>query len=254
VTSHEPAVWTHPDLAGTRFDDVRWFEVIDSTNRYLLQCAALGAAEGVVAVADEQTAGRGRLGRTWVAPAGSALLVSVLLRPALPVERVHLATLAAGLAALDALDVLGLGPGDTSRSGRPGLKWPNDVVVDDRKLAGILAEADGAGAVVVGMGCNVRPEALPADLADIATAVGVDRAALLVAWLRAYDARLGALGSVVADAVARSATLGRRVRVELAHETFEGVATELTDEGFLVVDGRVVSAGDVVHLRYDNRG
>ena len=254
MTSHEPALWTHPDLAGTRFDDVRWFEVIDSTNRYLLQCAAQGAAEGVVAVADEQTAGRGRLGRTWVAPAGSALLVSVLLRPALPVERVHLATLAAGMAALDALDVLGLGPGDTSRSGRPGLKWPNDVVVDDRKLAGILAEADGAGAVVVGMGCNVRPEALPADLADIATAVDVDRAALLVAWLRAYDARLGALGSVVADAVARSATLGRRVRVELAHETFEGVATELTDEGFLVVDGRVVSAGDVVHLRYDNRG
>ena len=107
MTSHEPAVWTHPDLAGTRFDDVRWFEVIDSTNRYLLQCAAAGAAEGVVAVADEQTAGRGRLGRTWVAPAGSALLVSVLLRPALPVERIHLVTLAAGLAALDALDRLG---------------------------------------------------------------------------------------------------------------------------------------------------
>ena len=258
MTSHEPAVWTHPDLAGTRFEDVRWFEVIDSTNRYLLQCAAAGAAEGVVAVADEQTAGRGRLGRTWVAPVGSALLVSVLLRPALPAERVHLATLAAGLAALDALDTLDaldrLGIGDTSPSGRPGLKWPNDVVVDDRKLAGILAEADGAGAVVVGMGCNVRPEALPADLVDIATAVDVDRAALLVAWLRAYDARLGALGSVVADAAARSATLGRRVRVELAHETFEGVATELTDEGFLVVDGRVVSAGDVVHLRYDNAG
>jgi len=255
VTSHEPAVWTHPDLSGTRFEDVRWFEVIDSTNRYLLQCAAAGAAEGVVAVADEQTAGRGRLGRTWVAPAGSALLVSVLLRPALPVERVHLATLAAGLAALDALAALDrIGAADTSRSGRPGLKWPNDVVVDDRKLAGILAEADGAGAVVVGMGCNVRPEALPADLADIATAVDVDRGALLVAWLRAYDVRLGALGSVVADAVARSATLGRRVRVELAHETFEGVATELTDEGFLVVDGRVVSAGDVVHLRYDSTG
>jgi BirA family biotin operon repressor/biotin-[acetyl-CoA-carboxylase] ligase len=97
----------------------------------------------------------------------------------------------------------------------------------------------------------VQPDALPADLAAIATAVAVDRAALLVAWLRAYDARLGALDSVVTDAVARSATLGRRVRVELAHETFDGVATELTAEGFLVVDGRVVSAGDVVHLRHD---
>ena len=73
---------------------MRWFDVIDSTNRYLLECAAAGAGEGMVAVADEQTAGRGRLGRTWVARPGSALLVSVLLRPQLAPERVHLLTLA----------------------------------------------------------------------------------------------------------------------------------------------------------------
>jgi BirA family biotin operon repressor/biotin-[acetyl-CoA-carboxylase] ligase len=249
VAPPDPVAWSHRDLAGTRFRDVRWFEVVDSTNRYLLQCAAQGAPEGVVAVADEQTAGRGRLGRTWVAPAGAALLVSALLRPALPVERVHLVTLAAGLAALDALDVIDAvhAPG----AGRAALKWPNDVVIDDRKLAGVLAEADGAGAVVVGMGCNVQPGALPPELDDIATAVSVDRAELLVGWLRAYDARLDALDRVVPDAIARSATLGRRVRVELAADTFEGTARTLTDEGFLVVDGRVVSAGDVVHLRYD---
>ena len=244
MTSSQPTAWSDSRLAGTRFDDVRWFELVDSTNRYLLQCAAGGAREGVVAVADEQSAGRGRLGRTWVAPARSALLVSVLLRPALPVERTHLVTLAAGLAALDAVDALA--------SVAAGLKWPNDVVVDDRKLAGILAEADGAGAVVVGMGCNVKPDALPPELAAIATAVAVDRATLLVEWLRAYDVRLSALDTVVADAVARSATIGRRVRVDLAQETFEGTASALTDEGFLVVDGRVVSAGDVVHLRHDN--
>ncbi len=242
----EPAVWSDPNLAGTRFHDVRWFECIDSTNRYLLQCASAGASEGVVAVADEQTAGRGRLGRSWVAPPGSALLVSVLLRPVLPLDRMHLVTLAAGLAALDAIDAL--------TSMRAGLKWPNDVVVDDRKLAGILAEADGGGAVVVGMGCNVQPAALPAELRDIAMAVTVERTRLLVEWLRAYDARLAAIGTVVGDAIARSATIGRRVRVELAHESFEGTATELTEEGFLVVDGRVVSAGDVVHLRHDGAG
>jgi BirA family biotin operon repressor/biotin-[acetyl-CoA-carboxylase] ligase len=101
------------------------------------------------------------------------------------------------------------------------------------------------------MGCNVQPGALPAELHEIATAVPVDRARLLVEWLRAYDARLADLDGVVADAIARSATLGRRVRVELARETFEGTATALTDEGFLVVDGRVVRAGDVVHLRHD---
>jgi BirA family transcriptional regulator, biotin operon repressor / biotin---[acetyl-CoA-carboxylase] ligase len=238
----EPVTWTDARLGGTRFSDVRWFERIDSTNRYLLDCAGAGADEGTVAVADEQTAGRGRLGRTWVAPAGSALLVSVLLRPRLSAERTHLVTLAAGLAALAAVGEL---------SGvRAGLKWPNDVVVDDRKLAGILAEGDGTGAVIVGMGCNVRPDVLPVELAAIATAVPVDRKELLVAWLRAYDARLARLDSVVAEAIARSATLGRRVRVELANETFEGTATSLTDEGFLVVDGRVVSAGDVVHLRH----
>ncbi len=165
--SREPEAWTDPRLAGTRFDDVRWFSFVDSTNRYLLQCAAQGAPEGVVAVADEQTAGRGRLGRTWVAPAGSALLVSVLLRPELPLEATHLVTLAAGLAALDAIDVLASVPA--------GLKWPNDVVIDDRKIAGILAEADGAGAVVVGMGCNVVPGALAPELRDIATAVPLDR-------------------------------------------------------------------------------
>jgi BirA family biotin operon repressor/biotin-[acetyl-CoA-carboxylase] ligase len=225
-------------LDGTRFADVRWFDLVDSTNRYLLECAANGAPEGVVAVADEQSAGRGRLGRTWVAPPGAALLVSVLLRPNVPVERLHLVTLAAALAATDALPDVGA-----------RVKWPNDVVVDDRKLAGVLAEADGAGAVVVGMGLNLRDDWFPPDLRETATACGGDRADVLVAWLRAYDARLADLDRVLTDAAARSATLGRRVRVELASETFEGTARALTAQGYLVVDDRLVTAGDVIHLR-----
>jgi BirA family biotin operon repressor/biotin-[acetyl-CoA-carboxylase] ligase len=192
----------------------------------------------LVAVADEQTAGRGRLGRTWVAPPGSALLVSVLLRPRVRAERVHLLTLAAALAAVDAL------PDIDAR-----VKWPNDVVVDDRKLAGILAEADGGGALVIGMGLNVRSDGLAPEVRDTATACDVDRAELLVAWLCRLHARLDALDRAVPDAIARSATLGRRVRIELAHETFEGTARGLTDEGYLLVDDRVVTAGDVVHLR-----
>ncbi|HWS45322.1 MAG TPA: biotin--[acetyl-CoA-carboxylase] ligase [Acidimicrobiia bacterium] len=247
------ATWSDARLAGSRFTAVRWFETIDSTNRYLLD-AARGAEpadtaeglppEGIVVVADEQTTGRGRLGRTWVAPRGAALLVSVLLRPQLPPDRLHLVTLAAGLAALDALDELGVSCDPPAR-----LKWPNDVVSGERKLAGILAETDGAGAVVVGMGLNVRGDWFPPELRELATAVDVDRAELLVAWLRAYDARLDALDAVLADAAARSATLGRRVRVDLGHESFEGTARRLTDEGYLVVDERVVGAGDVVHLR-----
>jgi BirA family biotin operon repressor/biotin-[acetyl-CoA-carboxylase] ligase len=245
-----PAADLADRLAGTRFHDVRRFAVVDSTNRYLLSDAAL--PDDVVAVADEQTAGRGRHGRTWSARAGSALLVSVRLRPPLPADRLHLVTLAGAVAATEAVhDVAGFAP---------QVKWPNDVVVDDRKLAGILAEADGGGAVVVGMGLNLRVDAYPEELADLATACerhaarAVDRDDLLCAWLRAFDARLDVLDGIVAAAAERSATLGRAVRVELARETFTGTASRLTAEGYLVVtrdDGHeaVVTAGDVVHLR-----
>src|SRR5262249_50866849 len=128
-------------------------------------------------------------------------------------------------------------------------KWPNDVVIDDRKLAGILAESDGRGAVVIGMGCNVRSDWFPPELAGSAIAVERDRRDLLVAWLRAYDARLEALDGVLPAGREHSARWGRRVRVELPNETFEGIARAVTPEGFLEVDGRVVTAGDVVHLR-----
>jgi BirA family biotin operon repressor/biotin-[acetyl-CoA-carboxylase] ligase len=239
-------------LGATRFRDLRWFAAIDSTNRYLLAEASGAAPEGLVAVADEQTAGRGRHGRTWTTAPGAALLVSVLLRPRLPPERVHLVTLAAAVAATDAVRRVA---GFDAR-----VKWPNDLVVDDRKLAGILAEADGAGAVVVGMGLNLRPDAFPVELSDTATACDlhapspVDRAAVLVEWLLAFDRELGALDTVVAAATRRSATVGRRVRVELARGELVGRAVALTPEGYLLVrteDDKVhtVTAGDVVHLR-----
>jgi BirA family biotin operon repressor/biotin-[acetyl-CoA-carboxylase] ligase len=260
------ATWSRaPEIDGqlgeTRFRDIRWFARIDSTNRYLLGEASgpdaapegpAGAPEGMVAIADEQTAGRGRHGRTWTTAPGAALLVSVLLRPQLPPERLHLVTLAAAVAATDAVRAVG---GFEAR-----VKWPNDLVVDDRKLAGVLAEADGAGAVVVGMGLNLRPDAFPSELSDIATACDVhaaspvDRVTLLSAWLQAFDRELDALDAVVAAASQRSATLGRRVRVELARGEFVGTAETLTPEGYLIVrtddgDIQTVTAGDVIHLR-----
>ncbi|HEX5616746.1 MAG TPA: biotin--[acetyl-CoA-carboxylase] ligase [Acidimicrobiia bacterium] len=245
-------------LVGTRFSDVRWFAEIDSTNRYLLDEAARGAVEGVVAVADSQSAGRGRLGREWQSPRDAALLASVLLRPALAIEHVPLLVTAAALAAADAVEHL------AGIAGR--LKWPNDLIVRERKLAGVLAEAIPGQAVVVGMGLNVHWDVVPPELDKIATAcnlesdVAVDRVDLLVEWLMRYDARIGALATLDgrerlrADAVARSATLGRRVRVELADRVVEGVATDLTELGHLSVardDGTIetVVTGDVVHAR-----
>jgi len=256
------ATWSPaPDLtrrlAATRFHEIRWFSTVDSTNRHLLLEAARGSREGIVAVADEQTAGRGRHGRTWTAAPGAALLVSVLLRPDVVPERMHLVTLAAGVAAAVAVTEVG---GFEAR-----LKWPNDLVVDDRKLAGILAEAastgtGGTGAVVVGMGLNLRSDAFGPEIAEIATACDqhgageVDRGDLLVAWLLALEGLLGELDGVVAAAAERSATLGRPVRVELARDSFTGVATRMTPEGYLVVTRddvteEIVTAGDVVHLR-----
>lgn len=228
-----------PDLSGVRFVDS-----VDSTNRVLLEEARAGAPEGAVLVAGFQTAGRGRLGRTWTAPPGSALLVSVLLRPTLPPERLHLVTMAAGLAARSAC-----GPGEVV------LKWPNDLLVGSRKLAGILAEA-AAGAVVVGMGLNVvRPPDVPAELAGLAVWLdevvpGVTRDGVLDAWLRAYDAELSDLDALPARYRAACGTLGQRVRVEQSAGVLEGVAVDVDDDGHLVLDtGAVVAVGDVVHLR-----
>jgi BirA family biotin operon repressor/biotin-[acetyl-CoA-carboxylase] ligase len=161
-------------------------------------------------------------------------------------------TLATGVAASEAVAEVG---GFDAR-----LKWPNDLVVDDRKLAGILAEADGASGVVVGMGLNLRSGAFPPEIADTATACdrhsahAVDRAELLVAWLLRLEHWLGSLDHVVSAATERSATLGREVTVELARNSFGGVATGMTPEGYLLVtrpDGReqTVTAGDVIHLR-----
>lgn len=147
-----------PGPPGTRFTEIRSFETIDSTNRLLLDEARTGAPEGLVATAEFQTEGRGRLGRRWEAPRGSNLLFSVLLRPEAPVEDLHLWTAVVAMAAAEACrkrcDV------------SPTLKWPNDLVVGDRKLAGILAESDPRGhgptpsstprALVVGVGLNVN--------------------------------------------------------------------------------------------------
>jgi len=250
-------------LATTRFGDVRWVPSIDSTNRHLLQEARAGAAEGTVVVADHQGSGRGRLDRTWVAPPGSSLLASVLLRPELPPERLHLLTSIMALAAADACA--------WEAGVDAGLKWPNDLVVGSRKLAGILAESQFEGsrarAVVVGLGLNVNwgermagtGLARQAVALDELTGHEVDRRRVLVSLLSALEDRYRALGNragqlaQAAEYRRRCTTVGRVVRVELADETFTGTAADVSDEGHLLVDVgmclRTVTAGDVVHLR-----
>ncbi len=236
----------------------RWrihhFTELDSTNRYLLEEARAGATDGLVAVADVQNAGRGRGDRTWEAPAGSSMLVSVLLRLAGGGRApAGLAVMAAGLALAGAVAQVA--------DVRTGLKWPNDLVVGDRKLAGLLAERDG-DALVVGAGCNVNWASFPPELAGSATACNleagraVDRDALLLAYLDELERALaGSRDQVLDEYRDRLTTLGRRVRVALpGGSSVVGQATAVTDDGALVVRDdagfdHTVTAADVVHLR-----
>jgi BirA family biotin operon repressor/biotin-[acetyl-CoA-carboxylase] ligase len=242
-------------------------EETDSTNRYLADLARSGAAHGTVVLAERQTTGRGRLGRRWVDAPGGSVLCSVLLRLRLPLERWHLAGWLVALAAADAAVAVA--------GAEPTCKWPNDLVIGTRKVAGVLAEvvqvpgsrhADQPGALVVGIGVNCNwPEGWPPandpDAEAIAaTATSLDREAgrpvdrdAVVARLLEGTARRAAI-LVAADTGGdrgeiehaarelgseyrrRCSTIGAQVSVELAGEQFVGRALDVNDEGHLLVD------------------
>ena len=249
-----------PGRRSRRFADVRRYPEVDSTNRVAADLARAGAPDGVVVVADHQTAGRGRRGRSWLAPPGSSLLVSMLLRP--PASPgggpPALTTVACSLAASDAVDDLA--------GFRPALRWPNDLYARGRKLGGVLAEVVDGGAVVLGLGLNLRwPSGAPEPLAGSAVTTeevagrGVDRDDLLAAFLVHLEARDGALASnggrqeILTNYRDRCETLGHAVRVILpGGRTRAGVAVDVDDSGRLVVDSdgtaAVLSVGDVEHV------
>jgi BirA family biotin operon repressor/biotin-[acetyl-CoA-carboxylase] ligase len=225
-----------------------------------------GAPEGATVVTEEQTRGRGRLGRAWVAPPGSSLLLSVVLRPPIHRQAVWLTVAAAGVALAEAVDAVAAGAAPA------GLKWPNDLELGGRKAAGLLAEAHLEGerltAVLLGMGVNVGqgegdfPPAVAKRATSVRLAAGapVDRADLLAAWaVRFLDGYrslcAGRPGPVLAAYRQRLVTVGRRVRAErLGADPVVGTAVDLTPTGGLVVQtasgARVeVTAGDVHHLR-----
>ena len=226
-------------LVGTRFTNVEVHSSIDSTQTTLV---TQGGRDGRVVVADHQTAGRGRAGRSWLDVPGAMLMFSALVRGIVP-DRASMLSLQAGVAVARAL-------GDDAR-----LKWPNDVRLDGKKVCGILGElAPTADYLVIGIGVNVghKEGELPAELdatsIRIARGEASRRDDLCVAILRELDAVL-ADDSWIEEYRARCDTIGARVRVELTDRTFEGTAEEVRDDGALVVDGHAVVAGDVVHLR-----
>ncbi|MGQ9501506.1 MAG: biotin--[acetyl-CoA-carboxylase] ligase [Anaerolineae bacterium] len=232
--------------------------VTGSTNDELKQLAVQGATEGMLIIADEQLCGRGRMGRKWVAPAQSSLLFSLLFRPAfLPPDRAQLVTMVCSLAVVDAVyEVTGL---------RPDLKWPNDVLLYGRKLAGILTELEISGEnkiawIVVGVGLNVNidfshlPE-LRDSAISLSEAIGrpIARLPLLTSLLFHVERRYEALRSgysPVSEWAERLLPLGQEVTVITSDDTFSGFAEAVDETGALLLrlaNGRIVHilAGDV---------
>ena len=247
-------------LHGTAFARrIYHFFKVDSTNTVAMHLGEEGEPHGAVVLAEEQTAGRGRAGRSWISEKSAGIHCTVLLRPAIPPAHAPLLTLVAGLAARDAaaeeLDMV------------PDIRWPNDLLVGGRKFSGILtemhAEPDRMHYAVIGIGINVNQTKMPGELADMATSLRMasgkihSRLELLIRLLRYLDRYYNQFLSEGADPILHrfaevsSYFRGKRVRITTATETFTGTTAGLEPSGVLRVvrdDGRgteAVLSGDV---------
>lgn len=231
------------DRLGCFAGNILWYSEVTSTNDVAAVLAEQRPGEGSVVLANAQSSGRGRQGRPWVSPAGAGLYVSIVLRP--PPHAVTLVTIAAGVAVADGIQ--------TATGLDVQLKWPNDVQIGGRKVAGLLAEASSSTAVpsvqhvILGVGINVMAAAYPPEIASRATSLEgelgrpVDRGLLLAECLSSLAARYeslrrGDIAPVVGAWRARAAaTLGRSVRWEAAGHACEGIAENIDDAGALLV-------------------
>jgi BirA family biotin operon repressor/biotin-[acetyl-CoA-carboxylase] ligase len=259
---YDPAMTPAHHLMNNFSPTILRYDSLPSTNTEAARHAQQGAPEGLCVVAGEQTAGRGRLQRHWISPSGAGLYFSILLRPRVEIALWSLIPLLAALAVHDALvEACAL---------ETDIKWPNDIMFDERKLCGILAETietDAGRAVVVGIGINLTLAAFPAELRqaaislDVAAEEPVDTEGLIQSLSRAlahhYEIFQTTEGpaKVVRDWSQRSSFAeGKRVTVANASETFAGTTRGLESDGGLRVETnqgeiRVVRAGDVTRLR-----
>jgi len=240
------------------------FDVVESTNAEANRLAQDGAPEGTLIVADAQTKGRGRLGRTWVSPPVSGLYLSIILRPAHPPDWFPRLMLTAGVAVASAIQQIGT---------TPQLKWPNDILIGDRKVGGILTEAvfnkRRIDFAVLGIGINVNTEQdeLPISIRNLATSLRlglgkkVSRIDLLQILLyqleQCYESLdTGAFPTILETWSEFDTTLGRVVEIFLPERRVVGVAEALHQDGTLLVRDKKdclhrIVAGDVVHRYLD---
>jgi len=235
---------------------IHTFDTIDSTNARARSLAVAGAESGTVVFAEHQTAGRGRLGRTWNAEAGANLLFSVILRPDISKERVPLLTFYAAVAVAEGVDRVAESHVET--------KWPNDLLLGGRKFCGILIESSIARGncdhVVVGVGMNVNQRQFPDDLRSSATSLSLaldttfDRVQILQSVLRSLERwhdhmQANGFHTLLAAWKSRCRMFGVPVRITASDGEHRGTALSLADDGGLVVQFadaiRVIYAGDV---------
>ena len=260
----EPApIWAAAARPGRRVGHaVEHHPEIGSTNDRARQALSEPSGDGLAVVADRQLAGRGRMGRTWLSPAGVNLLVSVGLRLDLPASRAWWLAAAAALAVREAAHAV-VGPGH-----RLAIRWPNDLVTaGGRKVAGLLIESQVTGdrvtGAVLGMGLNVnwRRADMPSDIASGATSLAdladaaIDRVLLLGGLLDGLDAEIGMVEAGISPRErfqAASWLTGREVEVETPAGRLTGVAGPIADNGGLVLDGptvqTTVSVGEVIRV------
>jgi BirA family biotin operon repressor/biotin-[acetyl-CoA-carboxylase] ligase len=251
-------------LAGAAFGrPLHSFGSLGSTNTVALRLAESGAPEGTLVTAEEQTQGRGRHGRSWHSPRGLGIWMSLILRPPLDPARAAGLSIVAGVAVAAALEPM-LGS-------RVQIKWPNDVQIDGRKVAGVLSESVVEGSrvrhTVVGIGVNVNHgvDQIPAELRARATSLRMatggahDRVGVLAAIVRALEPRYRAYAAGRSEALQaefreRSGLIGRAVRIAAGAQDFEGTVLDITPEGSLLVETpggpRKVAAGEA-SLRMD---
>jgi BirA family transcriptional regulator, biotin operon repressor / biotin---[acetyl-CoA-carboxylase] ligase len=234
-----------PLISGTIFTNVHHFETIASTNSAAMQSGAQGAPEGSVFVSEEQTAGKGRGGHSWHSEPRTGIYVSVLLRPEIPAAQALWFSLIAGLAAHDAITkTIGV---------NCDLRWPNDILIGEKKIGGILIELSSEGEhvryVVVGMGLNVNQTSFPREIAPLATSLRIEtgrewpRVELLAALLKSLDAEYTAMrqdsSAAIASVLSRfqqrsSFVRGSKVQVP-ENGGYTGITQGLDERGFLQV-------------------
>ncbi len=252
-------------LTGSLISEVHALKTVDSTNNEAKRWAQQGAPHGSLFVADEQTGGKGRLGRVWKSPAGTGLWFSVLLRPKAAPEQVTGLTLTAGLSVAKAIQKL--------TGCKAQIKWPNDVVIGSQKVCGILtemaAEMESVEYVIPGIGVNVNTESFPEEIAFKATSLYLStgkkwsRAELLGAILQEMECLLdrqeqGGVQAILEEYRENCVTIGRKVSTQRGNIRLSGIAEDVTEGGELVVrqsngSQLVINSGEVsVQGIYEN--